>query len=216
MAAPTAAVDVCNLSLDQLKQTSISSIDTPRTATELTCARWYDFTRRECLRQHPWKFAAKRRVLTPSNDVVPFGYTYAYNLPTDYIRLISLGDDYLNDLRREFEIENGQLLLQTGEPVDSTSLYVRYVYDVTSVTKFDALFLKYLVLQLSLNMSTKFSISSTIKKDIRDEFKDIEMQAKSVNGQERRPKRVQFSRTLTKRRGLPGGIYASKYTIFDS
>lgn len=217
MARPTAPIDICNLALDEIKQNPINSIDTPVTSNEFTCRRWYDPTRAECLAQHPWKFATIRTILTPDPTATPdFGYAYAYNLPTDYIRLVTLGDDYLSDLKREYEIENGQILTAAGNSTtDSTSLYTRYVYDIQQVPKFSPLFVKYFVLQLALNMATKFSTSPTIKNQIRDEYKDIEMQAKAVNGQDRRPKRIQFSRILTKRRGLPGGVYASKYTIFD-
>lgn len=218
MARPTAPVEICNLALDELKQNPINSIDTPVTGNEYTCRRWYDPTRAECLAQHPWKFATIRTTLTPDvNATPPFGYAYAYNLPVDYIRLVTIGDDYLNDLKREYEIEDGQLLSPSGTAsTDATTLYMRYVFDATEVTKFSPLFVKYFYLQLALNMATKFSTSTAIKQQIRDEFKDIEMQAKAVNGQDRRPKRVQYSRILTKRRGLPGGIFASKYTIFDS
>jgi hypothetical protein len=218
MARPTAPIHICNLALDELKQNPINSLTTPVTNAEFACLRWYDATRLECLAQHPWKFATKRDILTPDPTATPpFGYTYAYNLPSDWVRLVTIGDDYLNDLKREFEIENNQILTPTGtSATDTLSLQIRYIFDQDDVTTFSPLFIKYFYLQLALNMATKFSTSSTIRASIRDEFKDIEMQAKAVNGQDRRPKRIQFSRTLTKRRGLPGGVWASKYTIFDS
>lgn len=218
---PTSPVDICNLALDELKQSPITSIDSPVSPTEQICARRYHAVRQECLMAHPWKFAIKRATLTPNlSTTPPFGYAYAYDLPNDYIRRVTIGDDYLGDLSRDFEIENGQILAPTGTPtgatVDPLTLYFRYIYDIQDVTKFSPLFVAYIVLKLAVRMSNKFAISSTLKAQIKDDFKDCEIEAKAVNGQERVPKRIQKSRLLTKRRGMPGGIFASKYTIFDN
>jgi len=218
MAAPASPEDICNLALDDLKQAPVNSITTPKTTTEYVCQRHYDAVRRECLFAHPWKFAITRILLTPNTSTKPpFGYAYAYDLPTDYIRLVTVGDDYIGDLRTEYEIESNQLLAVAGDlTFDGTTKYVRYMRDVVDVTKFSPGFVTYLRLKLAIRMSNKFSITQAIKQTLKDDFKDAETEARAVNGQERKPKRIQFSRTLTKRRGLPGGLYASKYTIFDS
>lgn len=218
MARPTSPVDVCNLALDELKQAPVNSITTPLTVAEFVCSRWYDQSRQESLFAHPWKFGIKRIQLTPNPTTTPlFGYAYAYDLPTDYIRLVTVGDDYIGDLKSEFEIESNQLLAVSGDVTfDGTTKDVRYIFDAVDVTKFSPGFIKYLALRMALNMCNKFSISSQLKKDLKEDFAQIEIEAKAVNGQERRPKRIQYSKILTKRRGLPGGIFASKYTIFDS
>lgn len=218
MARPTSPVNICNLALDELKQGPIVSIETPRSNSEFIFARWYDTLRQESLRAHPWKCATKRVILTPdTSDDPPFGYTYAYNLPSDWIRNVSIGDDYLKDLKRDFVVEDGQILAPAGtSSSDGISLYLRYVYDLTNVAQMDSLFISYLVLNLANKLSTKFSVSPTIKQQIKEDFRDIQTEAKAVNGQDAPIKRVQYSRILTKRRGMPGGIFASKYTIFDS
>lgn len=217
---PTSPVDVCNLALDELKQSPIKSISTPVSPTEQICARRYDAVRQEALMAHPWKFAIKRTTLTPNVVAPDFGYAYAYDQPNDYIRLVTIGDDYLGDISRDFQVENGQFLLPTGTPTGTTTdpltLYIRYIYDIQEVVKFSPLFISYLVLKLALRMSNKFAISSSLKASIKDDFKDVEIEARAVNGQERKPIRIQKSRLLTKRRGLPGSIWASKYTIFDN
>lgn len=63
MAAPTADIDICNLCLDFLKQnkTLVTSITSPTSVEETTCARWYDTTREALLRSHYWVFARKRK-----------------------------------------------------------------------------------------------------------------------------------------------------------
>jgi len=218
MSAPTSEVDICNLILDELKQGPINSIETPVTKTEYILARNYDQLRRESLYAHPWKFAITRIELTPNPSTEPlFGYTYAYDLPTDYLRLITVGDDYIGDLRTEYEIENGQLLAVAGDVTfDGSTKLVRYMKDVTEVTKFSPGFIRYLVLRGAITLSNKFSVSPALKTDLKEDFERISTEAKAINGQERRPKKIQFSPLLSKRRGFPGGVFATKYTDFGS
>lgn len=218
MAAPTSPVDICNLALDDLKQLPIKSIITPQSNTEQVCARNYDVTRRECLFSHPWKFAITRIQLTANPSTTPlFGYAYAYDLPIDYIRLVTVGDDYIGDLRTAFEIESNQLLAVAGDVVfDGTTKNVRYMRDVEDVTKFSPGFITYFRLKLAIRMSNKFNVSTQIKAGLKEDFSDAQTEARAVNGQESKIKRIQSSRTLMKRRGLPGGLYASAYTKFDS
>lgn len=218
MAAATSPVDICNLALDDLKQAPINSITTPVTNTEKVCARNYDNVRRECLFAHPWKFAITRIQLTPNTGTTPlFGYAYAYDLPTDYIRLVTVGDDYIGDLRTTFEVESNQLLAVAGDVTfDGTTKDVRYMRDVVDVTKFSPGFVTYLRLKLAIRMSNKFSVSPQVKTDLKDDFKDAATEARAVNGQESKIKRIQVSRTLMKRRALSSGVYATPYTVFDS
>jgi hypothetical protein len=226
MAAAQSPVDVCNLALDDLKQRPITSIVTPVSDTEYVCARNYDNTRREALFAHPWKFAITRVQLTPNPNTVPlFGYKYAYDLPNDYLRMISVGNDaYGNSLIREREVESNQILNGVQEPwaedddsgcSNSPTLDLRYMRDVTEVTQFSPGFLTYFRLLLAIRMSNKFSTSATIKKGIMDDFEEVQTAAKAINGQENRIRRIQVSRVMMKRRGLQSGAFASKYVVFD-
>ena len=212
--------DICNLSLDLLKQNPLASITTPVTNSEFIFQRWYDTERQAALRAHPWKFATIRTTLTPTGVTPPFGYAQAYNLPNDYIRMVSIGNDYLGDLRMKHVIENGQILAPSGNSGDisgspATTLYLRYVYDIVAVGSFDPLFVKYFATGMAMDLSNKFAISAALGKDLREAWMDVKAEAKAVNGQDSPIIRIQQSRLLTKRRGLPGGVYASKYTIFD-
>jgi hypothetical protein len=221
MPRPNADVDICNLALDHLKQSPINSILTPVTNTEYIFKRWYDTVRMAALRAHPWKFATKRITLTPTGTTPPFGFAYAYNLPSDYIRMISIGDDYLGDLRLTHVIENGQILTPSGSSAqtdtgDASTLYLRYVYDCVDVNKFDPLFIAFFALRLAVKLAPKFAISAALGRDLSAQLLEADSEAKAVNGQDAPIRRIQQSKILTKRRGLPGGIFATKYTIFDS
>ena len=221
MPRPSCPEDICNLSLDFLKQRPIVSITTPVTDTEKILSRWYDIERQGALRSHPWKFATLRTTLTPNPATPPpFGYAYAFDLPNNYIRMVSIGDDYLGDLKMDHVIENGQLLTpagSNGELITTTpTIYLRYIYDCLDVSKMDPLFIKFFAIGQAIDLAPKFAISASLEKDLQAKFMEVDTLARTVNGQDAPVKRIQHSRILTKRRGLPGGIFASKYTIFES
>lgn len=217
MPAAASATDVCNLALDDLKQLPIKSVDTPVSATEQICARNYDTIRRECLFAHPWKFAITRIQLAANTVAPPFGYLYAYDLPSDYIRMITVGDDYLGNLDQHFEIENNQLLASRGDDTfDGSTKDVRYMRDVVDVTKFSPGFVTYFRLKLAIRLSNKFNVPASLKAGIKEDFREAETEARAVNGQESKIKRIQYSRVLNKRRGIQSDVFASKFTIFDS
>jgi hypothetical protein len=211
--APSSAIEVCNLALTQLKQDFIVQLDPPSSMAEKYCALAYHQIRRSCLRKHTWNFAMKRIVLTPTSDVTPeFGYTHAYALPPNFIRFAGRYDEAGNVTSFEdYEIEDGYLLYN-GE--DNGSLNLRYVYDHQIVAKFDPLFLDFFVVCLAIALAPKFTGTENRQAALLKAKADIESEAKSVDGQERPPRRKQQSKWLaSRRRGMQGGG-ADLYTRF--
>ena len=215
MAAPTSAVAICNLSLDLLKQQPVADIEAGTQKAEVICGRWYDQTRREVLRKHPWNFAIKRDSLTKDATAPAFGWEQAYNLPNDFLRLVTIGDDSIGNIQDRYELESGQILASDLDSTTANTINIRYIFDVVAVTAFDSLFIKMLVVQLAINMGPKFSISSAIIKALKDELREIGPWATAVDGQERTPKRVERSRLLSARRGRGArGNVAGPFTVF--
>ncbi len=196
MPAPNSSVAICNLALDLLKQEDITSIETPVTDTEVICERWYDQTRREVLRKHPWNFAIKRRSLPLASEAPAFEYSNAYNLPNDFIRLLTLGETVgkADDLI-DYQVEDGQILIDNND----NSLAMRYIYDIQDVNKFDALFIRMLSYELALNMSYKFTEGNTRIAAIQELLEIAENQARSIDGQERPTIRRQRNRFVRAR-----------------
>ncbi len=211
MSAANSPVDICRLALDLLKQTSIiTSIANPTTTEEIICARWYDVTRRALLRRHFWVFARTRASISRDTEAPPFGFADAYNLPTNYLRLHFIGDDTINDYKRNYEVEDGQLLLNNG---GATSLNIGFIQDVTVVSKFDALFVPLFAAELAINMAYTFTAKNTVIERLSMLLESMRAEAKSVNGQDSPPKCIEFSKFRNARKNLYSG--AGKYTIFD-
>lgn len=55
------------------------------------CANLYPTVRDDMLRSHPWNCAIKRAVLAPDAVAPAFGYTYSFELPADFLRVLEVG-----------------------------------------------------------------------------------------------------------------------------
>lgn len=199
--APSSAVEICNLALHQLKQSYIAQLSPATSVAEQSCALAYHKVRRAALRRHPWNFAMKRVVLTPASDVTPaFGYSHAYLLPNDFVRFAGRYDDEGEITSFEdYDIEDGYLLYD-GE--DNTGINVRYIYDHQIVAKFDPLFIDLFVVELAIALAPKFSGTENRQAALLKMRESIFNEAKSVDGQERPPRRKQRSKWLERRRAM--------------
>ncbi len=199
----TSKNDVCNLALDLLDAGTVQDIDNPTNATEELLARWYDHARRLCLRQHPWNFAAKRASLAASSIIPDFGYTIAYPVPADFIRVLSINDNdyfYNNFPTDHYGFEDNSILVGDGIYSSGDVLRLLYVSDFTNVARMDPMFIDLLAHEIALLIAYKAtSQNSNVERvsSLADKRKGI---AIAIDGQERPPKRIQRSRILTSRR----------------
>lgn len=185
------AVDICNKALDKLGQRAdIGNIETPTTDNEKVCARWYYDTLDYLLRRYVWNFAIKRAAIPRDLLNTPeFDFTDAYELPSDFVRLLAInGREDLNNL--DYDLAGGYLLLN-AESEDSCKL--KYISRVTDVKKFDSGFKQLLTLYLAANLSFRFTQKQTVMERLYKEIELEEAKIVSIDGQERPPKRIQYS-----------------------
>lgn len=118
-----------------------------------TLSAIYEATRDSELRLRRWKFSIMRASLPALGTAPDSDYARRFQLPNDYLRLIEGGDIAptadLSDFRSTaggglYSIENGLLLTNLSAP-----LSIRYVAQITDVTKFDAAFTASLAAQLA-------------------------------------------------------------------
>lgn len=211
-------VAVCNMALDLLKaEATVTNITDPGTQEETICNRWYDTSRRQVLRAHPWNFAKDRATLSLNATPPAFEYSDRYKLPNDFIRLRFIDEENLGLTHKDYQLEGGYLLISNG---GAESLYIGYIKDEIDVTKWDELFKEYVAIKLAINMAYKFAGKLGIKKDLKEDLQDIRMRAKAINGQDNPPKRITRSKVLGARRqfssGNYGGVTDPDYIIRDS
>jgi hypothetical protein len=200
MAAPTTDINICNLALDRLGQPPVSSIVNPTTAIEQVVARAYDQARRTLLRAYIFNFAKKYATLAVDGTEVPaFGFSSAFALPNDFVRLMALGDVTVNnDVPADFyDMSNGFIYTDEG---DDGVLDIQYIFDARTVTKYDPLFVDLLKLKLAMDTAYKFTLKPGLSKQIGEEFEAVALRAAAIAGQEKPPRRVERSKWRAARR----------------
>src|SRR5690349_17639842 len=84
--------DVCNMALGIIGQNFIADLD-DGTHTANQCRLFFEPARDACLRDHKWNFALKRQALAQNSMPPASGWSYAYQLPPECLRVIELNAD---------------------------------------------------------------------------------------------------------------------------
>lgn len=105
------ALNIANMALSLLKIPSVDSITSPTDEVEEACQLWYDNTRKEILRKHPWNFAKKRDTLYALYASPEFEFEYKFLLPSDFIRLRFIGSENDGLVGKSYDIETDSYLL---------------------------------------------------------------------------------------------------------
>lgn len=127
---------ICNLALDYLDEATIVSYfdDTGVVARWLRRNFWPSAW--SLMRKYPWNFALTRAQLPASATAPSFGWTYAYDLPTDCLRIRPITADGTDNGRQiPFKVEGVQILTNQPAPMN-----VRYIRAVNVTGQFDQQF----------------------------------------------------------------------------
>lgn len=196
-------VDICNKALDLLGQSAdIANIETPTTDNEKICARWYYDTLEFLLRRYMWNFAVWETELPRDLQQEYYGYSGAYKLPADYLRLISInGNKALNLI--DYKLAGGYVFLTS----DNDSMRLEYIRLIDDVTVYDSGFKQLLTLYLAVNMAFRFTNKQTVVERLYRMIEIEEAKIVSTDGQEQPPQRIQYSKYKRARHGYKGRGY---------
>jgi hypothetical protein len=134
-------VKISNIALSLLGEPLLTSLAEETKAARLVDLR-YDDVRDAVLRAHPWNCATKRAVLTSLATAPTYGFTTAYSLPSDFLRLVET-DKRTNNFRIE-----GRTILVDYSPVN-----IKYIYRVTDVSEMDDLLRQTIAARLAAEMA---------------------------------------------------------------
>lgn len=109
--------------------------------------RFYEQTRDEVLASHAWNFAIRRATLAQLSTPPPFEWQYAYQLPTDHIRLLRLNNYYIDEISESYAMEGTTLL------TDAETAEIKYIGRITDVTLYPPLFVEALSIKLASKLS---------------------------------------------------------------
>lgn len=137
-------ISICNLALAHLGDTAtIASIDPPEGSAQAEhCATFYPMARDALLEMHDWKFATKR-ISGAQLAVDTFNWAYAYALPNDCIRVVSVllpGDSSVAE-GQDFEVELAEDD-STAVFTDAANAVIRHTVRIIDTTKYPPLFVE--------------------------------------------------------------------------
>lgn len=152
-------IDIFNRALVILGEERVSSPSQDVKAARELSAVW-ETTRRALLRAYRWGFAMKRAQLAASSTAPSFQFDYQYPLPSDFVRLDAVGDEFvgasLTDYRTTDESAYAMANTASGSVIETSlpaPLNVRYVADITVETHFDPLFSMAFAAQLAVDVA---------------------------------------------------------------
>ena len=188
---------IANRALTKLGEARIISLtDTSKAATTLNSM--FDTVRDDELRAHRWHFAKTRAQLAALSTPPIFGFAYAYQLPTDYMSLIQVGNLLVYprmDTRGLFSIEGNQLLTDLGP-----SLPLRYIKRVEDPNLYDASFIEAFACRLAWESCESLTQSATKRQLAASEYEAAIRRAVRANAIER-PSQVIAGDTWLESRG---------------
>lgn len=165
-------VGICNRALSYIRAGSINSI-TESSLQAQQCNLHYSDTVRTVLASAPWGFAKKIEALAERSDIDIFNWAYAYQYPSDSLRInrlilnyekYSQADGvaritreieklYLDDLDAQvkYEVinEDGDKIIVANEP----ELRAEYNIDITDPNLFDPIFIDMVTRLLAANVA---------------------------------------------------------------
>ncbi len=118
-------VEICNGSLNQLGATTILSL-TEDSKNARLCNQRFTQVRDAVFRSHPWNCLQKRVELAADTDAPAWGFSFAYTLPADCLRLLRILDYDSN-----YKVEGRKILSNTS------SMKILYIGRVTDPNEYD-------------------------------------------------------------------------------
>jgi hypothetical protein len=152
--------DVVNVAMRLIGQNPIVSLS-DGSANANTADDIYTEVRDDLLRSHPWNFATKRVQLARSSTDPAFEFDYAYVLPSDWLRTISVHDNDAGHGTVLYRTE--QVASQNVIVSSSDAIYLRYVAVVEDPNFMSADFRRTLSLSLARDLAIPIASSASMR-----------------------------------------------------
>lgn len=134
----------------------------------------YDKCRRRLLLLHPWNFAIQRLELAENATEPINGWSHAYDLTTDVLRVLEINDDNA----AEWAVEGRQVL------TDDSECIIKYIKDVTDTTQFSKYFEEVLSLLIAADSSMTLKGNATHTANLYKAYKEALSEARTMDAQE--------------------------------
>lgn len=146
---------IANSALSKIGADRISSLDEDSKKARL-CKERLPFLRVEVLAAHNWKFAKKRANLAALVSTPAFGWSYEYQIPSDYVNMVI--DPTEIDTPCDYIIEGRKIL------ADDSSLDILYIFDEDNYGNWEMLAAETLSWRLAADISYAITGSKEVAK----------------------------------------------------
>ena len=165
-------VDICNGALNQLGATTILSL-TEDSKNARLCNSRYTQVRDGLFRTHPWNCLQKRIELAADTTAPAWGFSYAYTLPADCLRLLRILDYDSN-----YKVEGRKILSNTS------SMKILYIGRITDPNEYDELLRETLSASLAADIAFAVTSNNTTANNMYNLFQDKLKDARFVDSTE--------------------------------
>lgn len=159
--------------------------------------------RDDLLRSGVWNFAITRIQLAQMSTLPVFGWSFAYALPSDCERVVSVHDNADGTGAVPYKVES--ILQADGSYInviatDSPTVYLRYCRQVTDPNLMTASFRQVLILRMAKIFAISIAKSNPLFQALDAEEQRAYRQARSIDGIEDYPERLPEGSWATSRR----------------
>jgi len=178
-------LDICNGALGEVGQEALTSLGDQTTTGEL-CRRFVGPAVREVLNRGHWKCAragVELAKLALAAEDKPVGWAHAYQLPEDYIRIVSFNEvDSWERWRELYELRGDRIL------TDAPRVHIVYIRDLSArgedVHVMPPLLARACVLNLAAKLAWPLQQSRGHKESLEQSMEIAIRQAKASGAQE--------------------------------
>ena len=165
-------VDICNGALNQLGATTILSL-TEDSKNARLCNSRYTQVRDSVFRSHPWNCLQKRVELAADTTAPAWGFTSAYTLPADCLRLLKILDYDSN-----YKVEGRKILS------NASSMKILYIGRITDPNEYDELLRETLSASLAADIAFAVTSNNTTATNMYNLFQDKLKDARFIDSTE--------------------------------
>jgi hypothetical protein len=165
-------VDICNGALNQLGATTILSL-TEDSKNARLCNSRYTQVRDALFRTHPWNCLQTRLELAASTIAPAWGFTYAYTLPTNCLRLLRVLDYDSN-----YKVEGRKILS------NASTMKILYISRITDPNEYDELLRETLSAALGADIAYAVTSNNTTSQNMILSYQEKLRDARFVDSTE--------------------------------
>jgi hypothetical protein len=172
--------DVSNVALRLVGQTAITDRTDGSTNGNII-DDIFDDIRDDLLRYSPWNFATKRVELVKSSTLPVFEFDFAYPLPADWIRTITVqsNDAGHGAVLHRMEVVNNQRSIL----VASDQLFMRYIYREKDPNIWSSDFRRAVSLAIARDLAVPIASSNTLQESLSKQFEQAMNRARGTDAQ---------------------------------